>query len=68
MQQENGKPMFYDDFEVGDTIGYDQVVNYSQKTGKVIEFVLTEETLMDIKKWETEENFHNMRILKKKNE
>lgn len=58
--------MFYDDFEVGDTIGYDEMVNFSRKTGKVIEFVLTEELLKDIKEWETGENIHNIRILRKK--
>ncbi len=61
---ENNK-MFYDDFEVGDIIGYDE--NWEGRTtGRIVEKVLTEEFLRDIKKWETEENYHNMRIIKKK--
>jgi len=57
--------MFYDDFEVGDTLGYDEIWE-GRKTGRVIEKVLTEQMLNDIKKWEKEENEHNMRIIKKK--
>jgi hypothetical protein len=61
---ENNK-MFYDDFEVGDTIEYDE--NWDGRlTGRVIEHVLTELSLSDIKKWEKKENEHNMRIIKKK--
>lgn len=57
--------MFYDDFEVGDTLGYDE--NWEgRKTGRVIEKVLTEQMLNDIKTWEKKENEHNMRIIKKK--
>jgi len=59
--------MFYDDFEVGDTIGYDEIWD-GRPTGRVVEKVLTEQFLSDIKKWETEENEHNMRILKKREE
>lgn len=60
---ENNK-MFYDDFEVGDTIGYDE--NWDGRlTGRMIEHVLTELSLSDIKKWEKKENPHNMRIIKK---
>jgi len=56
--------IFYDDFEVGDTIGYDE--NWDgRRTGRVIEKVLTEQLLSDIKRWETKENEHNMRIIKK---
>lgn len=56
--------MFYDDFEVGDTIGYDE--NWDGRlTGRMIEHVLTELSLSDIKKWEKKENPHNMRIIKK---
>lgn len=59
--------MFYDDFEVGDTIGYDE--NWDgRRTGRVIEKVLTEQLLSDIKRWETKENEHNMRIIKKQGE
>jgi hypothetical protein len=56
--------MFYDDFEVGDTIGYDE--NWDGRlTGRMIEHVLTEISLKDIKTWETKDNPHNMRIIKK---
>jgi len=56
--------MFYDDFEVGDTIGYDE--NWDGRlTGRMIEHVLTEISLKDIKTWEKKENPHNMRIIKK---
>jgi hypothetical protein len=56
--------MFYDDFEVGDTIGYDE--NWDGRlTGRMIEHVLTEISLKDIKTWETKQNPHNMRIIKK---
>jgi hypothetical protein len=59
--------MFYDDFEVGDTIGYDE--NWDgRRTGRMIEHVLTEISLKDIKTWETKENEHNMRIIKKQGE
>lgn len=59
--------MFYDDFEVGDTIGWDE--NWEgRRTGRVIEKVLTEQLLNDIKTWETKENGHNMRIIKKQGE
>lgn len=59
--------MFYDDFEVGDTIGWDE--NWEgRRTGRVIEKVLTEQLLNDIKTWETKENEHNMRIIKKQGE
>jgi hypothetical protein len=37
-----------------------------RKTGRVIEKVLTEQILSDIKTWEKKENEHNMRIIKKK--
>jgi hypothetical protein len=57
--------MFYDDFEVGDTIGYDENWN-GRNTGRIVEHVLTEISLSDIKKWEKKENPHNMRIIKKK--
>ena len=57
--------MFYDDFEVGDTLGYDEIWE-GRKTGRVIEKVLTEQILSDIKTWEKKENEHNMRIIKKK--
>lgn len=59
--------MFYDDFEVGDTIGWDQIWE-GRNTGKVIEKVLTEQMLNDIKIWEKEHNEHNMRIIKKHND
>lgn len=59
--------MFYDNFEVGDTIGWDE--NWEgRRTGRVIEKVLTEQLLNDIKTWETKENEHNMRIIKKQGE
>lgn len=59
--------IFYDDFEVGDTIGWDE--NWEgRRTGRVIEKVLTEQLLNDIKTWETKENEHNMRIIKKQGE
>jgi hypothetical protein len=57
--------MFWDDFEVGDTIGYDENWN-GRNTGRIVEHVLTEISLSDIKKWEREENEHNMRIIKKR--
>ena len=59
------KKIFYDDFKVGDTIGYDENCE-GRRTGRVIEFELTEELFGHIKKWETEENYHNMRIIKKR--
>jgi hypothetical protein len=59
--------MFWDDFEVGDTIGYDENWN-GRNTGRIVEHVLTEISLSDIKKWEREENEHNMRIIKKRDE
>jgi hypothetical protein len=59
------KKMFWDDFEVGDTIGYDENWN-GRNTGRMVEHVLTEISLSDIKKWEKKENPHNMRIIKKK--
>jgi hypothetical protein len=59
--------MFWDDFEVGDTIGYDENWN-GRNTGRIVEHVLTEISLSDIKKWEKKENRHNMRIIKKRDE
>jgi hypothetical protein len=59
--------MFYDDFKVDDTIGWDEVWN-GRKTGRIIEKILTEQLLNDIKKWEKENNEHNMRIIKKRGE
>jgi hypothetical protein len=59
--------MFYDDFKVGDTIGWDEVWN-GRKTGRIIEKILTEQLLNDIKKWEKENNEHNMLIIKKRGE
>jgi hypothetical protein len=59
--------MFYDDFQVGDTIGWDEIWE-GRNTGRVIEKVLTEQMLSDIKEWETQENEHNMRIIKKRDE
>jgi len=59
----NKEVMWYDDFKVGDTIRYDTNVNYI-KTGEVIDFILTEQMLEDIKKYEDEQNFHNMRVVK----
>ena len=56
--------MFYDNFEVGDTLEYDEIWE-GRKTGKVIKKVLTKEMLEDIKKWETKINEHNMRVIKK---
>jgi len=54
--------MWYDEFKVGDVIIYDINVNY-KKTGEIKEFVLTEQLLKDIIKYEGEaNNFHNMRI------
>jgi hypothetical protein len=59
--------MFWDDFEVGDTIGYDE--NWDgRNTGRIVEHVLTEISLSDIKKWEKKENRHNMRIIKKRDD
>ena len=59
--------MFWDDFEVGDTIGYDENWN-GRNTGRIVEHVLTEISLSDIKKWEKKENRHNMRIIKKRDD
>ena len=59
--------MFYDDFEVGDTIGYDEVWD-GRRTGRVIEKVLTQAFLDGIREFESEENEHNMRIIKKRDE
>ena len=61
------KKMFYDDFEVGDTIGYDE--NWEGRTtGRIITIKLNELFLNQIKEFETEENEHNMRIIKKRDE
>ena len=57
--------MWYDDFKVGDTIRYDLNVNYI-KTGEVKDFILTEQMLENIKKYEDGLNFHNMRVDKTK--
>ena len=57
--------MFYDDFEVGDTIGYDEVWD-GRTTGRVIEKLLTQAFLDGIREFESEENEHNMRIIKKR--
>ena len=61
------KKMFYDDFEVGDTIAYNEIWG-GITTGRVVKKILTEEFLSDIKKWDTEKNYHNMIIIKKKDE
>jgi hypothetical protein len=54
--------MWYDNFKVGDTIRYD--INYRyRKTGEVKDFILTEEMLGFIKRYEDESNFHNMRVV-----
>lgn len=53
--------MWYDNFKIGDTIRYDINVNY-RKTGEVKDFILTEEILKNIKKYEDETNFQNMRL------
>lgn len=61
------KKMFYDDFEVGDTIGYDE--NWEgRNTGRMITIKLNELFLSQIKEFETEENEHNMRIIKKRDQ
>jgi hypothetical protein len=54
--------MWYDNFKIGDTIRYDININY-RKTGEVKDFILTEEILKYIKKYEDEANFHNMRVV-----
>ncbi len=55
--------MWYDNFKIGDTIRYD--VNYRYiKTGETEDFILTEEDLKNIKKYEDDSNFHNMRVVK----
>lgn len=56
--------MWYDNFKIGDTIAYDLNVKYV-KTGKVKTFVLTEEILSNIKQYEDDTNFHNMKIKKR---
>ena len=61
------KKMFYDDFEVGDTIGYDEIWE-GRNTGRMITIKLNELFLNQIKEWEREENEHNMRIIKKRDE
>lgn len=49
-------------FEVGDVIMMDETVSY-QKTGKTLEFTIDSEQLLeDIIKYESKENWHNMRI------
>jgi hypothetical protein len=55
--------IWYDNFNIGDTIRYDINVNY-RKTGEVRDFILTEEILKNIKKYEDETNFHNMRVVR----
>lgn len=54
--------MWYDNFKIGDVIRYD--INYHyRKTGQTKDFVLTEEILEYIKKYEDYTNFHNMRVI-----
>jgi hypothetical protein len=59
---EVNRPMWYDNFKIGDTIRYDINVNY-RKTGEVKDFILTEEDIKNIKKYEDVTNFHNMRVV-----
>jgi hypothetical protein len=54
--------MWYDNFKIGDTIRYDINFNY-RKTGEVKDFILTEEDIKNIKKYEDVTNFHNMRVV-----
>jgi len=61
------KKMFYDDFEVGDTIGYDEKLD-GRNTGGIITIKLNELFLNQIKEFETEKNEHNMRIIKKRDD
>lgn len=62
MKDKQQKTMWYDNFKIGDTIRYDINVRY-RKTGETKDFVLTEEILNDIKKYEDDTNFHNMRVI-----
>jgi hypothetical protein len=54
--------MFYDNFKIGDTIAYNINVNY-RITGEVKKFILTEEDLKNIIKYEDDTNFHNMWVV-----
>ena len=54
--------MWYDSFKIGDTIRYDLNVAY-KKTGETRDFTLTEEIMINIKNYEDETNFHNMRVV-----
>ena len=61
MTKEN---LWYDTFEIGDTIRYDLNVNYI-KTGHTKDFILTKELLASIKRDTHDlDNFHNMRVIK----
>lgn len=64
--------MWYDNFKIGDTIRYDICIMLGVsetkefiygKTGKTKDFILTEEIFENIKKYEDESNFHNMRVV-----
>jgi hypothetical protein len=54
--------MWYDNFKIGDIIRYDINTNYI-KSGETRDFILSDEILKNIKKYEDETNFHNMRII-----
>lgn len=54
--------LWYDKFKIGDTVRYDINVNY-KRTSETKDFDLTEEILNNIKKYEDESNFHNMRVV-----
>lgn len=50
------KPLWVEEFNVGDTVEYD-LTNGGSNT-----FIITEQLLEEMKKYETSENYHNIRI------
>lgn len=58
-------PAWCEEFKPGDTIRFDINVD-GRKTGETKDFILTEEWLQLMRKWESEENYHNMRVVRKK--
>lgn len=59
--------MWFDNFKVGDKIAYNNNINY-KRTGEILNFILTEELLNNIKKYEDDSNFHSMRIVNETNQ
>ena len=59
-----GKSMWYDNFEMGDVIRRDININ-GVKSGHTKDFILTKDIFDNIKKYEDDSNFYNMRVVGK---